>query len=290
MFKQSVICGCWKVELCRSNMPQTRPEYRKSKWEKSANSQIPVKLSKPLVEYDNFSSSDDDQLKAKELYSGEARRKVVLKSVSSAKASKVRSTVKTKLKKDQRSGRKLSTDYKVVYLSEKDSDLSKEKHSQKQNKDKINSSRERPVTSAKKQSRKRSRSRTLSFTGSDLSNDSMDRHMQLPHVSYDRRQYPHSPVRDSYINHHSYQPHSQEPRYTRNRSPLSSDYAAAPPVHARVPIIRRSITPPKRVYSPRRKDVYPDPHFANHDLTQPYQNRSRSPVYNHPSSYSANQG
>jgi len=279
-------------------MPQTRPEYRKSKWEKQTEGLSQVQLNKPLVEYDNFSSSDDEQVK--EPYPSETRRRVVLKSVNSEKiktrdmsaakadSQKARKSESHKSHKSdsQKSHKRASSDSKEAYHSQR-RDLKEEKRHKKHNKNKskIESSKSTDTkikSSVKKLPRKRSRSRSLSFTESDFSNDNMDRHMPLSHGTYDRRQFAHSPVKDPYVNHREFQAHpQQQPRYGRGRSPVAPNYAAAP----RVPI-RRSITPPAHKYSPRRKE----PQFANHDPAQQYHTHSRSPAYTHPSTYPANQG
>ena len=279
-------------------MPQSRPEFRKSKWEKAPDSQSEIKLNKPLVEYESFSSTDDEQ--AKEHYAGETRRRVVLKSVPSEKlkTSKNKRSPKSDSQKSRseshksrKSGnRRTSTDRKEDQHNQKEA--AKEKLHKKYIKDKSkidldNNSKKKLKSSVKKLPKKRSRSKSVSFTDSDLSNDSMDRHMPLSHGAYDRRQYSHNSTKDSYVNHRPYQPHSQnQSRYGRGRSPVASNYAPVP----RVPI-RRSISPPRQQYSPsRRKDVYHETQFSNHDSAQSYQNRSRSPVYSHPSTYTASQG
>ena len=281
-------------------MPSSRPsEYRKSKWEQqnssSSNDKSYISSSKPLVEYDNFSSSEEEQTKAKHLNSSDAKRRVVLKAVPTEKLSNFLEKHKSKQEvKSAEVYKRKSTNKSHKSTEQRTS----QKHSGRSEYKKEKKEHQHIVSSSKKTSvKKRSRSRSLSsFTSSDFSDDSMDRNIPISHESYNARRYTstRSSPRDRFKDQDPYisRSHGQTLlRYERSYSPHSNFSHSH--VRSKVPLIRRSITPPKHSshhHSPQKhKDIHHDHHLNSQEGGRLYRKRSRSPIYGHDPQFSKNQ-
>ena len=275
-------------------MSQSRPSQniRKSKWEKraSSNEQSDLMLGKPLVAYDNFSSSEEERLKSRKSSTADSLQKANYKTSSSDrhKKSKVEKAKSHSHKKNKSRNKSPSPN------------KSRNKKTKQLEKDiKKKESSRRVKSSIQKIAKNRSRSRSLSSLTSFESNDSMDRRLPAPSSDYDIRRRRNSP-HDMLVNHGSQSHgmrgekwHSSAGRHDRGRSPQHS-YSPPhnPPGYSRplpaIPIIRRSLTPPNSPhhYSPRR-DLYTNTHVG-HEGEAVYRDRSRSPLHSH-ASYQGNQ-
>ena len=255
-------------------MPQTKPsELRKSKWERTTSTEPKLPLKKPLVEYDNFSSSGDDtRFTSKSLEKYKKSRKSINK-------------------------RDTSTNRKGSFIEQSRRGRSASKNDQDKHSNKASDKRKHRLKSSvqKVPSRKRSRSSSLSFTSSDLSDDTMNRH--VPPGSYEGRYPPRSPVRDSYVNHRQALDHRAEKwePSTRFQGRDRSPHAYASPQHgyphgsSHNPILQRSLSPghsPSHHSPTRRKDAYSEYSYQD---TRIVQDRCRSPVYMHAPAYSETQ-
>lgn len=280
-------------------MPINRlSQHRKSKWEKqiisSSNDQLGVCSTKPLVEYESFSSSEEELSKSGNLNSAQSKRKVVVTLVSSEKNSNSAKAQKSERKETSTSRSSDKTMYKSNRYSErKTSQKSPQKHFQKKDTRKVIKKDYKQLNKSPKKLilKERSRSRSLSsFTSSDFSDAGVDWHKPTQQDPYKSKRYSsniRSPARDKFSDSDQYQSRTRgysTYHHGQNHSPYST-HSVSTHTHSRpnVPIIRRSLTPPDQLpYNspPRQRNTYRDKEGG-----RVHRNRSRSPLYNHEPSF-----
>nr|CAB3229390.1 cyclin-dependent kinase 12 [Phallusia mammillata] len=282
-------------------MPQHKtsdsPKKSHAKHSQNKSSAFDKKLSKPLVEYDEFSSASDQEVRRP--------KKVATKRTITVKSNIVRESNSDQRKRNYSTGEKTSRDRKVSSREHSDHkpkqrsrNSASSRSSKCHKKDTTHRSRGRDSSKPIRKERERSSlSRSLSFTSSENSDsEKMDR--RLPPHPYERGYPPRSPP-SSFHKQGGYppgiHPDSWHDRYRSPPPPFhphhSPGYSHRPrPAH---PIIRRSVTPPPRSppnfrSPPTSRDAFSDQArngpYVDPDALRRFGHRSpRSPHYNHES-------